>query len=349
MIIVLKPQSTDQDVQAVSDMVKSLRYQPRIIRGVEHTVVACIGDELNNRSLDALRNLPAVDTVIPIQHRYKLVSREYHRADSVVTVGDVRIGNGQIAVIAGPCAMESAEQFRGAVRDLAAAGVRLIRAMPYKPRTSPYDFQGLRDEGVRIMRDVKAEFPVSFVSEVMGPAHVELLADVTDMYQIGARNAQNYDLLEIVAAARKPVLLKRGMASTVEEWLAAAEYLLVNNCMQVVLCERGLRSFDRAVRNVLDLGAVAVAKAESHLPVLVDPSHAAGKRSLVLPLACAALAAGADGLIVEAHPDPVNAFSDAAQQIDSAKFGAFLAELKPWMDLAAARKTRGRKAEGSGQ
>ena len=341
MIIVLKPQATEQDVQAVSDRVTSLRYQPRIIRGVEHTVVACIGDELGNRSLESLRNLPAVDAVIPIQHRYKLVSREYHRANSVVTVGGVRIGNGAIAMIAGPCAMESAEQFRTAVRHLSAAGVRLIRAMPFKPRTSPYDFQGLRDEGVRIMRDVKAEFPVAFVSEVMGPAHVELLADVTDMYQIGARNAQNYDLLEIVAAARKPVLLKRGMASTVEEWLAAAEYLLVNGCMQVVLCERGLRSFDRAVRNVLDVGAVAVAKAESHLPVLVDPSHAAGKRSLVLPLARAALAAGADGLIVEAHPDPVNAFSDAAQQIDSAKFGEFLAELQPWMELASAGRARG--------
>ncbi len=338
MIIVLKPQSTDADVQAVCDLVSSLRYQPRIIRGVEHTVVACIGDELGNRSLEALRNLPAVDTVIPIQHRYKLVSREYHPADSVVTVGGVRIGNGEIVVIAGPCAIESADQFRTAVRHLMAAGVRLIRGMPFKPRTSPYDFQGLRDEGVRILRDVKAETGAAFVSEVMGPAHVEALADVTDMYQIGARNAQNYDLLENVAAARKPVLLKRGMASTVEEWLAAAEYLLVNGCTQVVLCERGLRSFDRSVRNVLDLGGVAVAKAESHLPVLVDPSHAAGKRALVLPLACAALGAGADGLIVEAHPDPVNAFSDAAQQIDSARFGEFLAELRPWLELAAARK-----------
>jgi 3-deoxy-7-phosphoheptulonate synthase len=191
---------------------------------------------------------------------------------------------------------------------------------------------------------VKAEFGVTYVSEVLGPSHVAKLADVTDMYQIGARNAQNYDLLETVAAVRKPVLLKRGMASTVEEWLAAAEYLLVNGCMQVVLCERGLRSFDRAVRNVLDLGAVAVAKSESHLPVLVDPSHAAGKRSLVMPLACAALAAGADGLVIEAHPDPVNAFSDAAQQIDTAAFGAFLADLQPWIDLATARKKQSAQA-----
>ena len=341
MIIVLKPHTTDRDVQAVTDMVQSLRYQPRVIRGVEHTVVACIGDELNHRSLEALRNLPAVDTVIPIQHRYKLVSREYHPADTVVDVAGVRIGGGEIRVIAGPCAMEGPVQFREAVRLLTAAGVRLIRAMPFKPRTSPYDFQGLRAEGVQIMREVKAEFPVAYVTEVMGPSHVEMLAGVADMYQIGARNAQNYDLLEIVAAARKPVLLKRGMASTVEEWLAAAEYLLVNGCSQVVLCERGLRSFDRAVRNLLDVGAVAVAKAETHLPVMVDPSHAAGRRALVFPLACAALAAGADGLIVEAHPDPVNAFSDAAQQIDAKSFGAFLRDLAPWMELAVRSRQRG--------
>lgn len=344
MIIVLKPHATDADVAEVSGMVRTLRYQPRIIRGVERTVVACIGDELSNRSLEALRNVEIVDSVIPIQHRYKLVSREYHAADTVVPVAGTAIGGGSIAVIAGPCAMESADQFRTAVADLTAAGVRLIRAMPFKPRTSPYDFQGLRLEGIRIMRDVKAEFGVGLVAEVMGPAQVEMLAEVADVLQIGARNAQNYDLLEAVAAAQKPVLLKRGMASTVEEWLAAAEYLMVNGCSRIMLCERGSRSFDKAVRNTLDLGAVAVAKAETHLPVLVDPSHAAGRRSLVLPLARAALAAGADGLVIEAHPDPVNAFSDAAQQLESGAFGAFLAQLGPWMELAAAMRQNGADA-----
>ncbi len=334
MIIVLKPHATDADVQTVSDLVRTLRYQPRVIRGVERTVVACVGDELSNRSLDVLRNLPAVDTVLPIQQRYKLVSREYHAADTTVRVGGVPIGGGAITVIAGPCAIESADQFRTAVRDLTAVGIRIIRAMPFKPRTSPYDFQGLKVDGIGIMRDVKAEFGVALVSEVLGPSHVELLRDVADMLQIGARNAQNYDLLETVAQAGKPVLLKRGMASTVEEWLAAAEYLVVNGCPDVILCERGLRSFDRSVRNLLDLGGVAVAKQETHLPIVVDPSHAAGKRSLVLPLACAALGAGADGLIVEAHPNPVNALSDAAQQIESARFGQFMADLAPWMELA---------------
>jgi 3-deoxy-7-phosphoheptulonate synthase len=334
MIIVLKPHATDSDIQTVSDLIHTLRYQPRVIRGVERTVVACVGDELSNRSLDVLRNLPAVDTVLPIQQRYKLVSRAYHADDTTVRVGGIPIGGGSITIIAGPCAIESPAQFRTAVRDLTAVGIRIVRAMPFKPRTSPYDFQGLKVDGIRIMRDVKDEFGVALVAEVLGPSHVEPLREVADMLQIGARNAQNYDLLEIVAQAGKPVLLKRGMASTVEEWLAAAEYLVVNGCPDVVLCERGLRSFDRSVRNLLDLGGVAVAKQETHLPILVDPSHAAGKRSLVLPLARAALGAGADGLVVEAHPDPVNALSDAAQQIESGRFGQFLADLAPWMELA---------------
>ncbi len=338
MIIVLKPNATDADVQSVSNLVQTLRYQPRVIRGVERTVVACIGDELSNRSLEVLGNLPAVESVLPVQQRYKLVSREYHPRDTVVTVNGTAIGGGAVTIIAGPCAIESGAQFRAAVRDLTAAGVSLIRAMAFKPRTSPYDFQGLKADAVAIMREVKAEFGVSLVTEILGPAQVELVHDTADVLQIGARNAQNYDLLETVAQARKPVLLKRGMASTVEEWLAAAEYLLVNGCTDVMLCERGLRSFDKSVRNLLDLGGVAVAKQETHLPVLVDPSHAAGKRALVMPLAKAAIGAGADGLVMEAHPTPDEAYSDAAQQLPSAAFKQTLAELAPWIALAQAER-----------
>ena len=334
MIIVLKRNSTDTDVATVSDMVCSLRYQPRVIRGVEQTVVACIGDELSHQSLEVLRNLPAVESVFPVQKKFKLVSREYHRADSVVDVRGVKIGGGNIEILAGPCAIESYDQFRAAVQDLVRCGIRIVRAMPFKPRTSPYDFQGLKQDGLQIMREVRKEFDVALISEVPGPDKIEPLIDVADMFQIGARNAQNYDLLEQVAQARRPVLLKRGLASTVEEWLTAAEYLIVNGCTQVVLCERGLRSFDPSTRNLLDLGAVAVAKQLSHLPVVVDPSHAAGARNLVAPLARAALAVGADGLIVEAHPDPLNAFSDAAQQLESGKFQRFLDDLAPWIELA---------------
>ncbi len=339
MIIVLKRNSTDTDVATVSDMVCSLRYQPRVIRGVEQTVVACIGDELSHQSLEVLRNLPAVESVFPVQKKFKLVSREYHPQDSVVDVRGAKIGGGNIEILAGPCAIESYDQFRAAVQDLVRCGIRIVRAMPFKPRTSPYDFQGLKQDGLQIMREVKKEFDVALISEVPGPDKIEPLLEVADLFQIGARNAQNYDLLEQVAKAKRPVLLKRGLASTVEEWLTAAEYLIVNGCEQVILCERGLRSFDPSTRNLLDLGAVAVAKGLSHLPVVVDPSHAAGARSLVPPLARAALAVGADGLIVEAHPDPLNAFSDAAQQLESSKFKLFLDDLAPWIELA--RKERG--------
>ena len=340
MIIVLKRHSTDTDIATVSDMVASLRYQPRVIRGTEQTVVACIGDELSHQSLEVLRNLPAVESVFPVQKKFKLVSREYHPADTVVEVGGVKIGGGDIAVLAGPCAIESYDQFRTAVKDLTACGIRIVRAMPFKPRTSPYDFQGLKQDGLEIMRAIKQEFGVAMVSEVPGPDKIEPLVDVADMFQIGARNAQNYDLLEQLAKIGKPVLLKRGLASTVEEWLTAAEYLIVNGCTQVVLCERGLRSFDPSTRNLLDLGAVAVAKQLSHLPVLVDPSHAAGARRLVPALARAGLAVGADGLIVEAHPDPINAFSDAPQQLETGKFQAFLDDLAPWLELARREHAR---------
>ena len=334
MIIVLKRNSTETDIATISDLVCSMRYQPRVIRGVEQTVVACIGDELSHQSLEVLRNLPAVESVFPVQKKFKLVSREYHRADSVVDVRGVKIGGGSIEILAGPCAIESYDQFRAAVQDLVRCGIRIVRAMPFKPRTSPYDFQGLKQDGLQIMREVKKEFDVALISEVPGPDKIEPLLDLADMFQIGARNAQNYDLLEQVAKAGRPVLLKRGLASTVEEWLTAAEYLIVNGCTQVVLCERGLRSFDPSTRNLLDLGGVAVAKQLSHLPIIVDPSHAAGARKLVPPLARAAIAAGADGLIVEAHPDPLNAFSDAAQQLESAKFQRFIDDLAPWIELA---------------
>ena len=334
MIIVLKRNSSETDIATASDMVCSLRYQPRVIRGVEQTVIACVGDELSHQSLEVLRNLPAVESVFPVQKKFKLVSREYHPQDTVVDVRGVRIGGGNVEIIAGPCALESYDQFRAAVRDLVACGIRIVRAMPYKPRTSPYDFQGLKQDGLQIMRDVKREFGVALISEVPGPAQIEPLLAVADVFQIGARNAQNYDLLEQIAKAGRPVLLKRGLASTIEEWLTAAEYLIVNGCTQVVLCERGLRSFDPSTRNLLDLGGVAVAKQLSHLPIIVDPSHAAGARKLVPPLARAALAVGADGLIVEAHPNPLNAFSDAAQQLESAKFQRFIDDLAPWIELA---------------
>ncbi len=337
MIIVMKPTATQGDVQTICDWISSLRYQPRVSQGSSQTVISCIGGEINPGALNALRSLPSVQELIQIGKKYKLVSRDFHAEDSIVEIGGVKIGGGHVPVIAGPCAIESYDQFRAAVEDLVKLGITVIRAMPFKPRTSTYDFQGLKLEGIRIMRDMKREFPaVSFVSEIPGSSQIELMSEVTDAFQVGTRNAQNYDLLERLAGAGKPVVLKRGMAGTVEEWLLAAEYLYAHGCKDVILCERGIRTFETATRNCLDLGGMAVAKTMTHLPIIVDPSHATGVRALVIPLSRAALAAGADGLIVEAHPDPAHAYSDAAQQIPSAEFGDYLAAIEPWMRLRKA-------------
>lgn len=334
MIIVFKSEATPAQIEEVKQHIIELGYEPRVINGVERTVIGAVGDELSHRSLEILRSMPCIENVVPIQKRYKLATRAYHAADTVVDVGGYKLGGGHFQVIAGPCAMESREQFRTAVKDLVAAGVHIIRGMAFKPRTSPYDFQGMGAEALEILADVKKEFGVAVVTEVMGPDQIAPIAGVADMLQIGARNSQNYHLLEEVAKSGKPVLLKRGLATTVEEWLSSTEYLIVNGCSQVVLCERGIRTFEKATRNTFDAGAVAWAKQESHLPVIVDPSHAAGIKKLVVPLAKAGIAAGADGVIIEAHPDPVNAWSDAAQQIESAKFAAVMDELAPWVKLA---------------
>lgn len=334
MIIVLKANTPAAEIAEVTRHVTEMGYEPRVIQGVERTVIAAVGDELSHQSLEQLRGMSCIENVVPIQKRYKLASRAFHPSGSVVDIAGRKIGGGHFQVIAGPCSMESYEQFRKATADLAACGVTIVRGMAYKPRTSPYDFQGLGEKALEILAAVKKEFGVAVVTEVLGPSQVEPLAGLADMLQIGARNSQNYHLLEVVAKAGKPVLLKRGLAMLVDEWLSAAEYLLVNGCPGVILCERGIRTFEKATRNTLDVGAVAAAKAESHLPVIVDPSHAAGVSKFVLPLAKAGIAVGADGLIIEAHPDPVNALSDAAQQIESAKFGALLEELRPWIKLA---------------
>ncbi len=332
MIIVFKPHTPEEKVKELSDIITKLGYEPRVIRGVEHTVIGAVGDEHLHHSLEVLRNYPYVENVLPIQKSYKLANREYHPADTVIKIGNERIGGGNFQIIAGPCAIESYEQMRQAAVDLVACGCRIIRGGAYKPRTSPYAFQGLGEEGLAILGQIKKEFGVAVITEVLGVTHIEKIAAVVDCLQIGARNCQNYHLLEMVSKAGKPVLLKRGMSTTIEEWLSAAEYLIVNGCPDVILCERGIRTFETATRSTLDVGAVAVAKQESHLPVVVDPSHAAGRVGLVPPLAKAAIAAGADGLIVEAHPDPVNAASDAAQQIKTSDFAAFVESLKPLIE-----------------
>jgi 3-deoxy-7-phosphoheptulonate synthase len=339
MIIVFKPHATEQNINEISSLIKKLGYETRIIKGIENTVIGAVGDELLHQSLERLKNYEFIQNVLPIQKTYKLASREYHKEDSVVKIGNEKLGGGNMQVIAGPCAVESYEQMKQVTKDLTSCGVKILRGGAFKPRTSPYAFQGLGVKGLEILQAMKDEFGVAIITEIVGVNQIERSAQTADCLQIGARNCQNYHLLEMVAKVGKPVLLKRGMATSVSEWLAAAEYLLVNGCPDVVLCERGIRTFETSTRNTLDLGAVAVAKQETHFPIIVDPSHSAGKVSLVLPLARAAIAAGADGLIVEAHPDPVNACSDAAQQIKSADFNFFMDDLKDYIEIAKKNMT----------
>lgn len=328
MIIVFKPHAKEEEIQDVSKKIEKLGYEPRIIRGVEHTVIGAVGDEQMHKSLEVFKTFDCVADVLPIQKRYKVASREYHNESSIVKIGDRKIGKGFFQVIAGPCAVESYEQLKETAEAVISAGAGVLRGGAYKPRTSPYDFQGLGEEGLEILDRVKKECNVPIVTEVVGITHIDKVAKVADCLQIGARNSQNYHLLEAVAGAGKPVLLKRGMSSTIEEWLSAAEYLMVHGCQDVILCERGIRTFEQATRNTLDVSAVAIAKKETHLPVVVDPSHAAGRCDLVLALSRAGIAAGADGLIVEVHPDPVNAVSDAAQQIPAKAFANYFSGLQ---------------------
>ncbi len=334
MIIVFKQNSQESEIRKVEKMVSDMGYEPRLIRGVEHTVLGAVGDENMHMSLEALKNLPFIEDVHPIQKKYKLSSREMHPDNSVFNIGKEEIGGKKFQIIAGPCAIESEEQMEIVASTLKADGVGAIRGGAFKPRTSPYDFQGLGQKGLDILRHIKTKYDIPVVTEVVGIPTIEAVAKVADCIQIGARNCQNFNLLENVAKAGRPVLLKRGMSTTIEEWLNAAEYLQVNGCKNVILCERGIRTFETATRNTLDIGAIAVVKKESHLPIVVDPSHAAGKLEYVLPLAKAAVAVGADGIIVESHPQPIKALSDAAQQIPCADFKKFIDELRPFVEAA---------------
>lgn len=343
MIIVLKLNPTDEDVKQIEEQVIRLGYDPHTIRGEVRTVVAAVGDETKHADLQALVSLPMVENVMPIQKRYTLVSRATHAEPTVVRVGDCELGNGTFHVMAGPCSVESLDQMRSTAEAVQAAGATVLRGGAFKPRTSPYDFQGLGEEGLQILDKVRRAVGMPVVTEVVCEADIDAVTRHADVLQIGARNALNYSLLEAVAAAGKPILLKRGIAATIEEWLLAAEYIAKQGNRQVILCERGIRTYEPATRNTLDLSAVALAKQETSLPVLVDPSHAGGRTDLVVPLAKAAIGAGADGVIVEVHPHPSEALSDAGQQLTPVEFEVMMAELEPF--VAAAGKVMGGKAK----
>jgi 3-deoxy-7-phosphoheptulonate synthase len=327
VIVVMKPGATEADIARVVARLEELGFGAHVSRGTERTVIGAIGDRAQAEGAN-LEAMDGVERVVPIRQPFKLASREGHPDPTVVRVGGVEVGGPEVVLIAGPCSVESHEQVRQTALAVKAAGAKLLRGGAYKPRTSPYGFQGLGREGLEILAAVRAEVGLPVVTEVMSPQAVELVERYADCLQIGARNMQNYDLLREVGRTRKPVLLKRGLAATIQEWLMAAEYLLAGGNDQVILCERGIRTFETATRFTLDLNAVPVAKELTHLPVVVDPSHGTGKASLVTPLARAAVAAGADGLLVEVHPDPSQALSDGAQTLNFPAFAALAEEVR---------------------
>ncbi len=328
MIIVLKPSAPRDAADRLLERISAAGLQPLHMPGSERVVLGALGDERVLAEL-ALDSDPAVESVKPILAPYKLVSRELHPHDTIVSIGNVEIGGARVAVIAGPCAVETPDQMHASAAAAKAGGATVLRAGAYKPRTSPYGFSGHGPDGLRILREVGDAHGMPVVTEVMDTADIAVVADHADALQVGARNMQNFALLRAVGKAGRPVVLKRGLSARIEEWLLAAEYLLAAGTDQVILCERGIRTFETATRNTLDLNCVPYVKARSHLPVIVDPSHGTGKRDLVTPMALAATACGADGLMVEVHQDPAAALSDGAQTLYPDQFAALMSALRP--------------------
>ncbi len=328
----MAPGASAGEVDHVVERMQEAGVDARVSVGREATVIAAMGDREQLATLP-LEGYPGVAQVLPILKPYKLVAREVSADPTVIDVDGHRIGDSWFGLIAGPCSVETREQTLETARAVAAAGATMLRGGAFKPRTSPYSFQGLGAEALAILREAREETGLPIVTELMDPRHVEEVVETADVIQIGARNSQNFLLLSEVGRSDKPVLLKRGLSTSVEELLMAAEYIAKEGNERIVLCERGIKTFETSTRFTLDLGAVAVLKHETHLPVIVDPSHAAGRRDLVLPLARAAVAVGADGIIVETHPRPEEALSDGPQQIPAAEFGAFAADVREFVAL----------------
>jgi 3-deoxy-7-phosphoheptulonate synthase len=331
MIIVMRPNVAESELAGVTALIDALSLSAHVSKGAERTIVGVVGAPADKETLLAqFANLDGVESVVPISRSYKLVSREARAERSVVRVRDgISFGGKTLAVCAGPCSVESREQLETTAAAVSRAGANVLRGGAFKPRTSPYAFQGLGEEGLRYLRDAADRTGLAVVTEVLDPRDVELVARYSDILQIGARNMQNFSLLREVGGARRPVLLKRGIAATIEEWLMAAEYVYVAGNHDIVLCERGIRSYDTQTRNLLDLSAVPVVQGLTHVPVIVDPSHGTGVRALVAPMSLAAVAGGADGLIVEVHPNPAAAFSDGPQSLNLPSFADLMERLAP--------------------
>jgi 3-deoxy-7-phosphoheptulonate synthase len=328
MIIVLKAGASEADIEEVARRVRALGYVPHMIRGELRTVVGAVGDERGKEDLLSLENLECVEAVQRILQPYKLASRECRMEGTVIRVDGVAIGGPRLVVMAGPCSVESRDQVLEVAVKVKQAGAAILRGGAFKPRTSPYAFQGLEEEGLKLLAEAKRETGLPVVTEVMEPDKVPVVAEYADVLQIGARNIQNFSLLKRVAEARKPVLLKRGMATSIQEWLLSAEYILAGGNPNVILCERGIRTFETATRFTLDLNAIPVLKKLTHLPVLVDPSHGTGHWEYVEAMARAGVAAGADGLLIEVHPRPAEALSDGPQSLKPERFAELMGGLR---------------------
>lgn len=326
MIIVLKRDATEKQINHIVDKVKKLGLKPMISKGIERTIIGVIGEEGVLR-VQPMEVFPGVEKVMPVLAPYKLVSLDFKPEKTIVNVNGVKIGSKKIAVIAGPCSIENQQTLLKTAKAVKKAGATIFRGGAFKPRTSPYSFQGLGEKGLRILHEVSKEVGLPTVTELMDIRDIDLVERYSDMIQIGARNMQNFNLLKEVGLSKKPILLKRGMMSTIEEWLMSAEYILSNGNFNVVLCERGIRTFEKATRFTFDIGAIPLVKQLTHLPVIGDPSHATGKWGLVLPVGAAAVTAGADGLMIEVHASPEDALSDGAQSLLPSNFNILMKKI----------------------
>ena len=335
MVIVMKAGAEQQSIDAVIAQIKARNYTPHPIQGTERTVIAAIGDERGKHELQQLESMRGVDKVVPILEPYKLSSSEIRPGERTkIQIGDVEIGGDSLVLMAGPCSVESREQILESAEIVKESGAQILRGGAFKPRTSPYSFQGLGEEGLQYLAEARDKTGLLIITELMDSHDLRLVEQYTDIIQIGARNMQNYGLLSRLSETKKPVMLKRGMMSEVNELLLSAEYILSEGNYNVILCERGIRTFETATRNTFDLNAIPVIKKMSHLPIIADPSHGTGHWEYVNPMAKAAVAAGADGLMIEVHPDPENALSDGAQSLRPDKFRQLVKELKPFIEAS---------------
>jgi 3-deoxy-7-phosphoheptulonate synthase len=340
MVISMKRHATREEIDEVRAQVEHFGYKVHSIEGEERVVIGVVGVGDVTACLESVEAMPQVESVTRITAPYKFVSREFRQERTCIRVGDAEIGGDDFVVMAGPCSVESEQQIMRSAEAVAKAGAKLLRGGAFKPRTSPYDFQGMEEEGLKLLRKAREATGLGIVTEVMSDRHVDMIAEYADVMQVGARNMQNFMLLKELGKCGRPVLLKRGLSSTVKELLMSAEYIVAHGNPEVILCERGIRTFETATRNTCDIAAIPALNELTHLPVILDPSHATGKRSLVPALARAGVAIGADGLIVEVHPAPEKAISDGAQSLDLAQFARMMEDLKPYIALWKTARVR---------